>query len=554
MPGLMIADDEAIVRAALSRMIAQTLPELSPILEASSGEEAISLAREICPEIVLMDVKMPGLSGLQAAGAIRRDCPSTKVIMLTAYDEFSFAQEALRLGVVDYLLKPVRPGLLLEVLGRVQRQIQEEENHRIADEEASSLLRETLPLVEARLVQDLASGRSDANTPVDRMLAHLGKSLKCPAVMVLKVDNYESMARDMTTERLDRLERLLADILQRVLPAPNRALIGQVQPGTLAVIVSTDPNDKDLKQVRALGHAIRYAVESGAPVTATIGIGNSYEDLDLIPLSYSEAVRAQLHEPYLSTNCVIHIADVPKAEAGPRPAYPVELERELIRAIQSGEHQDAQEPFKRIIDHLLAQSYQPLETVRTRLVELMALVSRAVIEAGAPAAEVLGLSHAQTAALERLKTTDDVRGWALNSLAALLARVETRDPGNTLVNQAMEYMRENLHRPGLELKDVARSVNLSNSHLAHLLKARCGTSYVKYLTQLRIEEARKLLSTTDLTIAAVSVAVGYEDATYFHRVFRRETAMTPSTFRQTRRSGKQLTLAPNREGTADTSG
>jgi two-component system response regulator YesN len=92
MPRLMIADDEAIVRAALSRIITQNIRELGPIFEASSGEEAISLAREICPDIVLMDVKMPGLSGLQAAGAIRRDCPRTRVIMLTAYDEFSFAQ------------------------------------------------------------------------------------------------------------------------------------------------------------------------------------------------------------------------------------------------------------------------------------------------------------------------------------------------------------------------------------------------------------------------------------------------------------------------------
>jgi two-component system, response regulator YesN len=362
-------------------------------------------------------------------------------------------------------------------------------------------------------------------------------------VMVLDVDHYESVTKEMDGERRERFDRLLLGIVRRGLPCADSWLAGQVRPGTLAIILSTDPNDADLRGLRSLAQSIRYAVESSVPVTATIGIGRRYAEFDLIPQSYSEAVRAQFYRPYFGGNCVIYIDDLPKTDQGADASYPVELERELIQSIQVGERQRAEEKLNTVLGYLLAQPGESLETVRTRLVELMALASRAVIQAGAPAAAVLSLSHEQTEALGRLKSIEDMRTWAVQSMSSLLAQVEPGDHGDKLVNTALQYMRENLSRSGLELKDVARAVNLSNSHLAHLLKSKNGTSYVKYLTQLRVEEAKKLLATTDSTIAAVSVAVGYEDATYFHRVFRRETSMTPSAYRQAQRSGKVLARA-----------
>ena len=110
-------------RQTIARIVAREKTELYPIVEASNGEEAVELARRILPDIVLMDIKMPGMDGLQATAIIREELPATKIIILTAHDEFSYVQKALKLGAVDFLLKPVRPVKLIEVLNEVYGQL-----------------------------------------------------------------------------------------------------------------------------------------------------------------------------------------------------------------------------------------------------------------------------------------------------------------------------------------------------------------------------------------------------------------------------------------------
>jgi len=240
MPGLLIADDEAPVRSAITSIMARGGLDLGVIVEACNGEEAISLARRMRPSIVLMDVKMPGLDGLEATRTIRAEYPSTRIIILTAYDEFSFAQEALKLGTVDYLLKPVRPATLIEVLSRVQAQIHREERHLREMEKTHSRLQDTLPLAETRLVQDLINGTVGAREFIDRVLGYLGKTICWPAVLVIDIDNFCSAVKGMDSEHLDRFCVLLTDIVRRAMSDPEHTLMGHIRQGVVVAIVSTD--------------------------------------------------------------------------------------------------------------------------------------------------------------------------------------------------------------------------------------------------------------------------------------------------------------------------
>ena len=531
MPGLLVADDEAIVRSAVAAIITRGAPEAGPIGEAGSGEEAISLARQMRPSIVLMDVKMPGLNGLEATRKIRSEYPKTRVIMLTAYDEFSYSQEALRLGAVDYLLKPIRPAALLEVIGRVQSQIQQEEKHQIETEQVSNRLRDTLPLVEARLVHDLVHGAVGAKTAQDRIITHLGKTLEWPAVLVVDIDRFRQTVQSMQAEKFDRFCNLLLDIVRRVVPDDEHTLIGQIRPGIIVAILSAHKQFGEANEVRALAHTIRYAIEASAPVTATVGIGQRYPDLEMIPLSYSEALRARWFKLYFGRNSVIHFNDIQSLSSTTR-SYPLELEQELVAAIRLGQRQESDDLMQMIVESLLQNLPNPPEMILTRFMELVVLVSRAVINAGAPSPEVLELSHEKVAALEGLRTRSELRAWVVNSLTELMAKIPGGDRGSRLVERAIAFMQEKLGQAGLELKDVASAVHVSPSHLAHLFKEKTGMSYVKYLTSLRLEEAKKLLATTDLTITQIAEEVGYGESTYFHRVFRRELAMTPAAYRQ----------------------
>lgn len=527
MPGILIADDEAIFRSTIARIIEEEKLDLKPVVVASNGEEAVNRARQMHPDIVLMDVKMPGLDGLEATRIIRREQPNAKIIMLTAYDEFSFAQEALRLGAVDYLLKAIRPAKLLEVLSRTQEQIRREEERQMETEEARGRLRETMLLAEARLVERLLHGAAAG----DRALGYLGKTVNWPAVVVVEIDHFDSAVRNMKPESVESFCNLLTDVVRQAVAQPGRSLIGQIRDGALVVIISADREAASPKGARALGQAICQAIESSTSVTATVGIGHRYPDLESVPLSYSEAVFAQRYKLYLGRNAVIHVDDVRKLNQGD-DVYPMEVERDLISSVRQGQRQESLEIMGVMADRLLERPVNPPEVVLTRFAQLMTLLSRAAIEAGAPSSDVLDFSHRYVETLNSLQTGAEIHTWAIKGLEELLNRIRPVDQGEEAVRRAIEYIRENKHRPDLKFEEVAHVVHLSTSHLSHLLKEKMGIGYVKYLATLRVEEAKRLLRTTDMTIAAVAEAVGYDNPPYFHRVFRRETGMTPADYRR----------------------
>jgi two-component system response regulator YesN len=272
MLGLLIADDEDMVRKIVAGAVNCEALQLGPVQEARTGLEAVSLARQMRPDIILMDVKMPGMNGLEATRLIRTELPQVKVVFLTAYDEFAYSQEALRLGASDYLLKPVRPAALVVVLTRLQGQIHLERQQQDQESETISRLKATLPLVEVGLVHDLVFRSMPAETVAECLRSCLGKEMREPVVLLIEIDDPAYPHKEIIADTDGHLTRLLADIVGSVIPDPKHTLLGQIEPGVLVMIVSAEGALADPKAIRSLGDTIRSAVESSAPVTVTVGI------------------------------------------------------------------------------------------------------------------------------------------------------------------------------------------------------------------------------------------------------------------------------------------
>jgi two-component system response regulator YesN len=556
MPGLLIVDDEDIVRQTILGVVESSNLDLHPIEEARTGQEAVTIAQHLRPSIILMDVRMPGMNGLEATRAIRGLVPEAKVIILSAYDEFSFSQEALRLGAVDYLLKPVRPGMLVDALSRIQAQLQQEQDFQNTAAEAMTRLEAALPLVESRLVHDMITRAAPPKEIADQLRDYLGVEVGWPAVIIVEIDPaVQTKGRDNRPA-----DGLLGDIVQRALsdlrgealrrpeaplggtdagPTPRWVGLTQDGPNTVVVVVSAEGELATVEALRSLGHRIRAAVEAGAPVTATVTIGRRYPTLDLVHVSYAEALRAQWLKLSLGGNAVIHIDDARQVNTQARP-YPVALERALIRRLRLSQFEPCRDLLSQLVDYLLEIPYDPPEMIHTRFVELIALISRAVIETGASSTRVLQISHERVMALNGLRSGADLKDWTFRTLAELQQEVSFKEPSDQVVERALHFMDENFHRPELQLKEVAAAAHVSPSHLAHLLRTQVGASYVKYMTLLRMEEGKRLLAETDLKVAAIAGLAGYDDPAYFYRVFRREVGVTPSQYRRRARISGDL--------------
>lgn len=534
MAGILIVDDMPVIRSALRRILSEKGALFSPIFEATNGEEAVMLAQNHKPDVVLMDIKMPAMTGLQATAVIRQQLPHTKIVILTAYNEFSYVQKALKLGARDYILKPVRPNILRQLLAEIKQEIQQERRELRTVEIVKDSLQKTLPVIETNLVENLIRGTHPEGTSIEESLAYLGKRLLWPVVLVAKIDDFNQFVQGKQERELQNMYTALVKLVLETVPDPQRALVGYSNPGRVVAIISTEQTLATAEQLRLFGGVLRQTIAAKMPFTVTIGLGRRHRELESIPLSYAEANLARRYHGRSQGDRVVTIDDiVDDLPEGNDPArYLVQKERQLVKAIQLNQPQDAQQLINEIADFLSQRYHTQPEAMKNHCAEMVSLVAWGVISTGADEPTILNVLHAQIRALASWKSVPEIRAWTLNSLAEMMTLVQGGGQHQDAVQTAVAYINKHYQRSDLSLSEIAEAVSLSQSHFSSQFKAKIGTSYVKYLTGLRIDEAKKLLLTSDHSVASIAQIVGYPNVTNFYRHFRRDTKMTPAAFRQ----------------------
>ena len=534
MPGLLVVDDIALIRNTIVNTVIKEKLDLFPVFQAKNGEEAVRLARQHQPDIVFMDIKMPGINGLQATAMIRGELPNTKIVMLTAYDEFAFVQEALKLGAVDYLLKPVRPSKIIDIIRTIQTMLKEDEERQRALREARQRLAEALPIIEANLVDDLIYDQSLEQGNVHENLRQLNKVMTMPAVMLVSINDFNKTVKRLKPQKIREKYDMLTVIIQSTVNNPEKVLFGSWQLGQLAVILSTDFQWETIEAQKKLGEEISLDIDRQLHIPVTVSFGRRYTAFSDVALSFSEARTARQYGQADST--VVHVAEITGLTAPHAYAYPLALEKELLESIRLKQEDISLELMNALVDNLLFNYKDMPQTLYSYFAELLTLISRTTIDIGAQAPAVLDLSHRQMAVLFSSPSPAQLRSWALNCITELMSisYFEAEKPNRDSVQLAIEYIHKNHHDPELTLGDVAEAVGLSQSHLAYLLKERIGISYSKYLATLRIRHAKKLLRTTSMTVSAIAETVGYPNTTNFYRNFQRQTEMTPKAYRETK--------------------
>ncbi|MBM7866969.1 response regulator [Heliobacterium gestii] len=380
---LLVVDDESLERQAIRQIIKREDLAMEVVGEAASGDDAVALAETVRPDVVLLDIRMPGLNGIEVMKRLRGFLPDCRIIILTAFDEFQYAREAVQWGAFNYLLKPVRPAELVRVLATAADQVREEGEKRA--------------------------------------------------------------------------------------------------------------------EAERLRHQAKLQAQNAAPLLR----------LNL----FAESV-------HITPSGVL-----------------VSMERSLLEKIRCGERREAQAGLQALLDEAL-QRWDSLETVKTYLVELLILLSRSAMEGGAQLNRLSLSDRERIEGLLACRTKEDCRAWTERTLESLFdSMVDNRSSANRrLINRACEYITANCQR-NLSLEEVARSAHLSPYYFSRIFKTEKGCNFVDFLTNARMERAKKLLTDTDNNLIQIAGQVGYQDSSYFCRVFRKETGMTPNRYRKEMRRG-----------------
>lgn len=498
---LLIAEDEPLEREALLEAVHRHCPGLEEARSAENGREALSIAESFDPDICILDIKMPGIDGIEAARRIRERKAETQIIFLTAFDQFEHARDALRLGAAEFLVKPAEDEEVVAAVEKAAERLRELREQGESREELSRTVELLTPLAERQLMERLFMGGEEA---LERIATILG-SRKEAALLVAKVtpsvaEQLEPVPGRMAA-RMRRLQQELRRIARscgyRTLPWQSGAeLRFALLPGEDASVDGELPG-------RIEGALAEYRRrESVTPRALLTGRSPQARELARWASQASAALdRNNSRAPLL----LIH--DLSPGEQGEADRY--DLERRLLMAMRRGRSQEVRALGVRLLKEAEGEGM---------LQEQLAYLAHALRVPGVSLEGSAGDGERFLTALEELRRRH-AEGGAME-LSPVVRRVREHIDHH--------YMEE------LTLELLAAVAAVSEYHLSRLFKRETGQTVVGYITERRLQTARELLSEGLLSVKEVSARSGFGDPSYFSRVFTRKEGVSPSDFRRRR--------------------
>lgn len=523
----MVVDDEELERKAIQIIIKRRELPLYCVAEACHGAEAVEKAVAARPDLVFMDIKMPGMNGLEAAQEILGKLPGCQVVFLTAYDQFEYARKGLQIGAADYLLKPVRPDMLEGTCNKVidnleySRQ-QKEERDRLQKEIDSSQ-----PFVQNALIYNLLSGNYSNYEQYKAKLENLNLDLKSGSVMVISID------RDHKSQ-MNQVSKVIAEMVEK---SPYSFIV-PINTGRIAILLGQKEQHPGMSTagLKKLALELRQTAAEKSGVSINIGIGRIYSDLWDMEKSYAEACNAvNLADLLQGNNSVLHINECDRYYHN-IPDYSLEEERKLIDMVNRGDIHGSMNSIEEIFQNFFRSFSQNLLWAKARCLQLVGVLCKTAVDAGVDSEEIFQLNATMVHKLLDITEMEPLKKW-IKDCTADIAQLITKSrelSSNRVIKTTQEYIEQNLHR-NITLEDICKLVYLNPQYFSRFFRKETGMTFVEYLTQRRMERAKVLLKEEGLPVAVVAKKVGFADANYFSRVFCKVEGVPPSEYAKSKK-------------------
>lgn len=527
---VLIADDEQLERKALKHIIQTNMPLLEVVGQAKNGDEALELAQEYSPDIILLDIKMPGKTGLEAAQQIMRLNPETRIIIITAFDIFEYAQKALHIGTCEYLLKPVRSKDLLAVLHKCVKDIENQfvkENNKTKEQ-----LDHVKPYMESSFVYDLVNGHIIGRKELKKRIDVLGINLLPATAMVVGIKNGE-IAESFAEFQYQLIRQKVFEILKNIFKDISSTLITPITRNKFVLLVPCSGDSVAETQYdfcRQRGECIfRELAEMN--ISASIGIGKYYEDVFMIRQSYLEALEAQRCSSFAGGSTIEACMGCQKKNCiTPLIEYQHQKESELIELICSGDWERLTEVLDFLWNNIRVSNVGE-DLQKACALELLVVLHRSVIRSG-KIQQMTVLKLSSTQKLMNSNTIEELGECLYGAVKEIMEHVQTRkeESYGSIIATAKCYIDNNFSK-NITLEDTACHVNLSPSYLSRVFSKQVGVPFKKYLTNVKLNYARLLLLSTDKSINEIALEAGYQDLSYFCRKFKQNEGIPPNEYR-----------------------
>lgn len=527
---LMIVDDEAIIRNGIINNMDFKAMGIEVVASCENGLEALDLVKQQQPDIIMTDINMPFMNGLDLAEQVLELLPLTKIIFLTGYDTFEYAQQALKLKIVEYLVKPILPKELSKVFTKVIHLIREEEAESESLSKMKERLAETVPVLRERFLNRLIK-RPIMTDELQGKMESLGIKLQARYFQLMIVDAKMDDVENADYNRMDMALTKMLGIVHSYIEVFSDAISFRTYFDQIVIIVGGDDNE-DLREASdLLAEKIDVVAHKNLEINVTIGIGKTVRHLERISKSFEGAAEALEYKLFGGESHVVSCYDIAH-KRGNEGLTIVAYAARMHKEIKSG-NLDSINGLLGEVFGILAVSQLSTTNYYIHVQSIVTSIILSLEEQGIHYADIFTDKKNPNIKLYEMVTLDEMYHWLRDMCANIMAyiREEREDYQTSQAKSAVDYIAEHYGDEDISLKKICKDLCMSVSYFSVLFKEETGTTFVDYLTKIRIDKAKELLRNTSHKTYVIAATVGYKDPHYFSLVFKKATGMTATAFR-----------------------
>lgn len=542
---IFLAEDEVVVRETIKRMIPWEELGFELVGEAADGEMALPLLIRQQPDLLITDIKMPFMDGLTLARLAKKEIPGLKVVILSGYDDFNYAKQAIGIGVEDYLLKPITKNALIERLSEIRSRYEHEKTQKEYYEKFQREMQAYEKNSSRDFFEALVGGSMDM-MEVYKRAEKLGLDIVAEAYNVLiftmNCDENFSGQRDeyssWEAESLELLENFFAGHSSAMLFRSNIFSYGVLLKGQRETIE---------ENTRACVDEIRKILSrQDGRREWFLAVGQSVDRLSQIQKSYHTASRA-FSQRYLYDENILYYDEMETME---HPGGQAETEDNaylqkvdvnalnpaILQKFLSNGLQEETENF--VKDYFYAIGQEPMESLVFRnyvILNVRFSVISFIKGLGCDTNEMESADTEEVLA-ESGKNMESAIAYAKKMISQAI-EIRDQNSGNknrSILKTAVDFIDSHYMDEEISLNTVANVANVSSNHFSALFSQNMGQTFIEYLTTLRMNKAKELLRCTGMRSSEIAGEIGYKDAHYFSYLFKKTQGMTPSDYRKAR--------------------
>lgn len=533
---MIIADDEDMVREGLSSVIPWSDYGIEIVGLADNGAAAYELCKELKPDILCTDIRMPMMDGLEVAQKLLEDASGTRVILISGVQDFEYAKTALSLEAEAYVLKPVKIPELIEVIQKVTHNIQMERSRAQTTERLRKQLQDSLPALRERLLVQLISGYySNEHEAYEKAAYYHVPFQKGETVIVglLQLDDYKTTLATYNEENKQLLFFAIHNVVSELLGVAESGFAFANTLENELVILFNGKSIQGNKHMMLCDEIVK-CIEQFVKVSVSIGMGSAVTSIIDLSRSYQESRSAIQYTFFSGKSSVVTIDDLDQnLETREYYRHIYQIENQLFTLLKLGDTDSvislSDTMFKDVI-----LSNMNVEQVYNLCAEFIFHLARNLHELEESYDAIIGTSLNETLKqIEAIGNIDSLRAFIANllSITSTFFFKKHHSKNQKITNKIKDYIEQH-YMENITIQQLAEEVYLSPTYMCQIFKKENNETIIEYLTKLRVEKSKILMKSPDLKLFQIAEMVGFENATYFTTVFKKQTGMIPGKFRE----------------------